>query len=177
LDVALVHALLIVAAVVVLIVTPCVLLACLLFEGAARLFGRAVGALRRLTGRAWRAALTGPIGRHWTLVRLVRALHLPTELDPPESLPIPIEQIAADLRRLTRLRRGVATRSWVWFTAVQAAYDDRIVEACDRLGVPQYLGHLAGMDLEIERLRVEGELRAAGLVLSDAEMRHRHGQR
>jgi hypothetical protein len=121
--------------------------------------------------------LTGPIGRHWGLVRLVRALHLPTGLDPAEPLPTPIEQIAADLRRLTRLRHSVATRSWVWFNAVQAAYDERIIEACDRLDVPHYLDDLAGLDLEIERLRIEGELWAAGLVLRDADSHDRYGHR
>jgi hypothetical protein len=77
----------------------------------------------------------------------------------------PIEQIAADLRRLGRQRIGVATRSPVWFAAVQRAYDDRLSLACLELEIPQHLRELTGIDLEIERVRIEGELAAAGLGL------------
>lgn len=76
-----------------------------------------------------------------------------------------IEQIAADLRRLHTQRLGVAGRSRVWQNAVRQAYDDRLRLACDCLGVSEHLCDLQGVDLEIERLRVEGELQAAGLVL------------
>jgi hypothetical protein len=77
----------------------------------------------------------------------------------------PIEQVAADLRRLNRQRSGVATRSSVWFEAVSRAYDDRLAAACLALDVPQHLAELEGIDLEIERLRVEAKLSDAGLVL------------
>lgn len=77
----------------------------------------------------------------------------------------PIQQIAADLRRLGRQRIGVATRSPVWFAAVQRAYDDRLSLACLELDIPQHLRDLTGMDLEIERVRIEGELQAAGMDL------------
>jgi hypothetical protein len=77
----------------------------------------------------------------------------------------PIEQIAADLRRLGRQRIDVATRSPVWYNAVQHAYDDRLALACLELEITEHLHDLTGMDLEIERVRVEGELQAAGLGL------------
>jgi hypothetical protein len=79
-----------------------------------------------------------------------------------------IEQIAADLRRLHTQRLGVAGRSRVWQSAVQQAYDERLRLACAYLGVIEHLCDLEGVDLEIERLRVEGELQAAGLVLPSA---------
>jgi hypothetical protein len=85
----------------------------------------------------------------------------------PDAKPAgpPIEQIAADLRRLGRQRIGVATRSPVWFAAVQRAYDDRLSLACLELEIPQHLGELTGIDQEIERVRIEGELAAAGIGL------------
>ena len=44
--------------------------------------------------------------------------------------------------------------------------------------IQQHLTELDGLDLEIERVRVEGELRAAGLVfgVTDAERRQGHGR-
>jgi hypothetical protein len=79
-----------------------------------------------------------------------------------------IEQIAADLRRLHTQRLGVAGRSQVWQRAVGQAYDERLRLACACLGLAEHLCELEGVDLEIERLRVEGELQAAGLVLPSA---------
>lgn len=78
----------------------------------------------------------------------------------------PFEQVAADLRRLARQRAEVAPRSPVWFAAVHRAYDDRLRIACRELRIPEHLNELEGMDLEIERLRVEGLLQAAGLPLA-----------
>nr|WP_173042823.1 hypothetical protein [Phytohabitans flavus] len=83
-----------------------------------------------------------------------------------------IQQIAADLRRLDRQRFGVATRSKVWHAAVLLAYDDRLRLASRCLGVCEHLETLEGVDLEIERVRVEGELEAAGLTLRPAAPRH-----
>jgi hypothetical protein len=76
-----------------------------------------------------------------------------------------IEAIAADLRRLGRQRLGIATRSSVWHAAVLRAYDERLRLACRCLDVPEHLSQLGGIDLEIERVRVEGLLQAAGLPL------------
>ncbi|WP_433611224.1 hypothetical protein ACQP2P_43640 [Dactylosporangium sp. CA-139114] len=85
----------------------------------------------------------------------------------------PIEQVAGDLRRLNRLRESVAMRSRVWFVAVQEAYDEGLRVACAQLGVEEHLGELGGIDLEVERLRVEGELQRAGLVLRNASAQSR----
>lgn len=83
-----------------------------------------------------------------------------------------IQQIAADLRRLDHQRLGVATRSKVWHAAVLLAYDDRLRLASRCLGVPEHLDQLDGVDREIERVRVEGELEAAGLTLRFGTPRH-----
>jgi hypothetical protein len=101
-----------------------------------------------------------------TLQRLDRMLStrtLPVESLDDQRQPS-IQQIAADLRRLDRQRLGVATQSRVWYAAVQLAYDDRLRLASRCLGVDEHLGQLDGVDLEIERVRVEGELQAAGLA-------------
>ncbi|ASW53330.1 hypothetical protein [Plantactinospora sp. KBS50] len=85
-----------------------------------------------------------------------------------------LEQIAADLRRLGRQRLNVGNRSGLWQSAVQQAYDERLRLASRALGIDEHLAGLAGVDLEIERVRVEGELQAAGLRLPGvAEQRGR----
>lgn len=85
------------------------------------------------------------------------------------------ERIAADLRRLGGQRLGVAGRSRLWQNAVLEAYDDRLRLASRCLGVAEHLGDLDGVDLEIERVRVEGELQAAGLILPAPHAGPRHG--
>ncbi|AEV81442.1 hypothetical protein ACWT_0430 [Actinoplanes sp. SE50] len=86
-----------------------------------------------------------------------------------ESLPpVPIEQLAYDLRRLDRQRRsGVLRSSEACLAAILRAYDARLLLACRALGVAEHLQPLQGVDRECERLRVEDRLEAAGLVLRD----------
>lgn len=107
--------------------------------------------------------------------RETRALHrLDRSLDNDAPPPAPradavgpsIGQLAADLRRLNQQRHGgLATESEAWLAAVIRAYDDRLSLASRCLGVPEHLLPLKGMDREVERMRVEGELLAAGLSL------------
>lgn len=81
-----------------------------------------------------------------SLGRLVRAVS-PAPAPAPAGLPI--ERIAADLR-----------------LGVLAAYDDALVEACTALELVTTLADLpVGMAHDLERLRVEEELRRSGLVL------------
>ncbi|MDG4795792.1 hypothetical protein [Micromonospora sp. WMMD1082] len=77
----------------------------------------------------------------------------------------PLEQIAADLRCLRRERADGTRRAVVWHSSVLDAYDDRLRLACRALGITEHLAELAGVDRQIERIRVEAELDAAGLRL------------
>nr|WP_230417060.1 hypothetical protein [Micromonospora tarapacensis] len=77
----------------------------------------------------------------------------------------PLEQIAADLRCLRRERGGGIGPAVVWHSSVLDAYDDRLRLACRALGVTEHLAELTGVDRQIERVRVEAELDAAGLRL------------
>jgi hypothetical protein len=122
--------------------------------------------LQRLTERTERRSAHPP---HWRLRRIAWALrHTPSSIPTKPAGP-PIEQVAADLRRLGQQRLGIATRSPVWFAAVQRAYDDRLQVACRELEVEEHLAELEGVDLEIERVRVEGALQAAGMALGGSE--------
>ena len=75
-----------------------------------------------------------------------------------------IGYIAAALRRLDRQRLSVDPHSDE-HAAVLRAYDDQLRLACASLDVSEHLRELAGVDLEIERVRVEGELLGLGLAL------------
>ena len=177
------HGLLVALVIALVALTPCAI--CMLLISADQVVGRGADIIRGwmprrvrrwfeerelrrerrhagLDGR-WSA---GPDGRRWRLEQLDRVreqrIHGGWVGVPP------IEQVALDLRRLNRLRESVARRSRVWFVAVSEAYDDGLRIACAQLGVDEYLGELSGVDLEVERVRVEGELQAAGLVLRDA---------
>jgi hypothetical protein len=77
-----------------------------------------------------------------------------------------IDQIANDLRRLNRQRHTGPTReSQRWMADVQRAYDERLCLACECLGLTEHLEPLKGLDREIERVRVESELQAAGVAI------------
>jgi hypothetical protein len=86
----------------------------------------------------------------------------------------PLEQVAANLRRL----RGVLTvddehRSAVHQIGDRVAYDQVLIQASEMLQIEHDLAkRSAGMERNIERLRVEAELERAGVVLSD----RRYGQ-
>ena len=80
---------------------------------------------------------------------------------------LPIEQLAADLRRVHRLLvqtpdgtpmvRRIATRD---------AYDQLLRQACEAVEVSHELDTLPeGMERNMERLRVEEALRSAGLTI------------
>src|SRR4030095_16187461 len=89
---------------------------------------------------------------------------LPGSVPPLAEHALPtIEQVAADVRRLDRQRHtGPTTGSESWLAAVVRAYDERLSLACRSLFVTQHLSALDGVDRDIERVRVEGELQAAG---------------
>lgn len=115
------------------------------------------------------------VRRGWTRHgrREIRELrHLERELTAaawtvrPPGCELTIEQLEADLRRLAHQRRSRPTTESVrWLAAVLRAYDDRLSLAARSLGLSEHLLQLDGMDREIERVRVEGALHAAGLDL------------
>mgnify|MGYP004491260211 CR=1 FL=1 len=77
-----------------------------------------------------------------------------------------MQQVNADLLRLGRQRVGGLSReSSRWQAAVLRAYDDRLRLASDAIGLNHRLSGLDGLDRELERVRVEGELQAAGIRL------------
>jgi hypothetical protein len=76
-----------------------------------------------------------------------------------------LDQIEHDLRRLNRVRLTDAADCPKWRSAVDRAYDLRLCLACECLGLDEHLEPLEGMDRELERLRVESQLSAAGLTL------------
>jgi hypothetical protein len=94
----------------------------------------------------------------------------------PDVLPPPIrtgratvEHAFAELRRLDRQRQvGPTSGSEMWLGAILRAYDEWLQVACGCLGISQHLSGLDGVDRQIERLRMESELAAAGLRLRSA---------
>ena len=161
---AVLRALSLVAAVSAFAALPCLLVILISLNTVHEAVGRR---LRRL--RSTRCA-TGSL--RWRdrrrLARLDKSLGSPAVLA-VEAVGPPIEKLAADLRRLRRQRTGIALRSPVWFVAIERAYDERVRLACRRLGIDEHLDELTGVDREIERVRLEGELEAAGVVLHGYE--------
>ncbi|HEX6356878.1 hypothetical protein [Actinophytocola sp.] len=86
----------------------------------------------------------------------------------PEPATPPIEQLAADLRRVHRtLAEFPPGTPAVRRVATRQAYDALLVQACTALEVPHRLDTVAeGLDREVERLRIEEALRAAGVRVS-----------
>jgi hypothetical protein len=82
----------------------------------------------------------------------------------------PLEKIAAEIHRLNFARRTAGTGT-SRFVAATRAYDRRLGHACRALEIDEHLTELDGVDLELERLRVEGELLGAGFVL-DTDYSH-----
>ncbi|HEU4349581.1 MAG TPA: hypothetical protein VFR35_17530 [Actinoplanes sp.] len=85
----------------------------------------------------------------------------------PADAPLPsFEQVAAELNRLHRQRgNGTSRGSEKWLTAMGDAYDEWLRVACRHLAVSDHLSGLDGPDRDLERVRIEAELSAAGLEL------------
>jgi hypothetical protein len=81
---------------------------------------------------------------------------------------IPLEQVAANLRRLRAVLTRDAHRSAAHQMGDRLAYDQVLIQACEMLEIEHDLAtESAGMERDIERLRVEAELERAGVVLSE----------
>jgi hypothetical protein len=99
-------------------------------------------------------------------VRAARALHLMKPL-PPVPVGMPIERIAADLRRIRpQTLLPEAGTPMARRRAIVAAYDDALLDACRALGVPTELDSVTDdFERESERLRTEAGLERAGVRL------------
>ena len=86
---------------------------------------------------------------------------------------VPLEQLAADLRRLRALLGHDEHRSAAHQMGNRLAYDRLMMQICGMLSIEHELdGESVGVERDIERFRVEAELERAGVVLSD----RRYGQ-
>jgi hypothetical protein len=110
---------------------------------------------------------SGKIGR--AVLRILRWCRLVPRVKPEPPPPrMPLEKITADLCRLsTALRDVPAEASRARKHGLLLAYDDVLGKAALALDVPQALDELPlGMDRDLERMRVESDLRDAGLRFS-----------
>jgi hypothetical protein len=81
---------------------------------------------------------------------------------------VPIEQLAADLRRLRALLGKDEHRSAAHQIGNRLAYDRLMTQMCQMLDIEHELGgDSIGVERDIERFRVEAELERAGVVLDD----------
>jgi hypothetical protein len=86
---------------------------------------------------------------------------------------VPLEKLAADLRRLRALLGQDEHRSAAHQMGNRLAYDRLMMQICEMLNIEHELaGNSIGVERDIERFRVEAELERAGVVLSD----RRYGQ-
>jgi hypothetical protein len=83
----------------------------------------------------------------------------------PVAAGMPIERIAADLRRIRpQALRPASGTPYSRRQAIVAAYDDVLLDACRALGVSTELDRITdAFERESERLRAEHELRKAGV--------------
>ena len=117
-------------------------------------------------------AVTAPTLLFWLLLQIPKTVdrlgaYLRGRRGPAPTCP-PIEQLAADLRRVHRtLAEYPPGTPALKRHATRQAYDDLLMQACIAVEVSHRLDTLAeGMDREVERLRVEEALRDAGIRVS-----------
>jgi hypothetical protein len=113
----------------------------------------------------WVVLRLGPIGRG--IVRALRFLRIVPRPKPEPPPPrVPLEKITADLCRLSTAIRDVPPEaSRARKHGLLLAYDDVLAKAALALDEQHALTELTlGMDRDLERLRLEGALRDAGLV-------------
>jgi hypothetical protein len=87
---------------------------------------------------------------------------------PPAPAGMPIERIAADLRRIRpQVLTATSGTPMARRVAIVAAYDAALLDACRALDVPTDLDCLTdALERESERLRTEAELARAGVELT-----------
>jgi len=83
---------------------------------------------------------------------------------PPSDPRRPIEQVALDVRRISRLYHQPGMR-FAQYEGRRRAYDRVLADASDMLGIEHLLDVLSpGPELDGERARIEAALAAAGLM-------------
>jgi hypothetical protein len=115
-------------------------------------------------GIVW-CALNGSRLTSWS-VAVGRFTHvLPPR--PPTPSGMPIERIAADLRRIRpQALTPTSGMPMARRRAIVAAYDEALLDACRALDVPTELDRITdALERESERLRTEAELARAGVEL------------
>jgi hypothetical protein len=81
---------------------------------------------------------------------------------------LPLEQVVADLRRLRQVVGQDSHRSAAHQMGNRLAYDRLLAQACDMLEIHHDLAvESAGMERDIERIRVEAELERVGVRVTD----------
>jgi hypothetical protein len=99
-------------------------------------------------------------------LRVARALRLSQPLPPHPAGP-PIEQIAADIRRIrAQIKQAPSGLPVARMRGWMEAYDDLLVAACQALDLENRLRAVpAGVERDLERERIERLLMRAGLRL------------
>jgi ABC-type phosphate transport system auxiliary subunit len=111
--------------------------------------------------------------RRWRDRRSSAAAHRQAVRELRHQQGVPIEQLAADLRRLRAILGTDAHRSAAHQMGNRLAYDKLLLQVCEMLEIEHDLaGESIGFERDFERIRVEAELERAGLILSD----RRYGQ-
>jgi hypothetical protein len=106
--------------------------------------------------------------RRWRERRSSAAAHRQAVRELRHQQGVPIEQLAADLRRLRAILGTDARRSAAHQMGNRLAYDKLLMQVCEMLEIEHDLeGESIGFERDIERIRVEAELERAGLILSD----------
>jgi hypothetical protein len=81
---------------------------------------------------------------------------------------VPLERLAADLRRLREVLRADEHRSAAQQLGNRLAYDQILIQACSMLEIEHELAEeTSGMERDIERFRIEAELERAGVTVTD----------
>lgn len=81
---------------------------------------------------------------------------------------VPLERLTNDLRRLRALVSSDERQSAAHQLGHRLAYDRVLTDICAMLGLSHDLSdELAGLDRDIERIRIEADLERAGVVLTD----------
>ena len=106
--------------------------------------------------------------RRWRERRSAAAAHRQAVRELRHQQGVPIEQLAADLRRLRAILSSDAHRSAAHQMGNRLAYDKLLTQVCGMLDIEHELDRESiGFERDIERIRVEAELERAGLILSD----------